>query len=92
MTKENLSVKIKHEVESKSPFGLTEREKYQRKTVNLRPETLEGVYEWIDSQVEEKELVNALKRIAARYPNQALAQFKINFKTYLESIIMAKRR
>jgi hypothetical protein len=90
--KERLDIKITHETESKSPYGLTEREKHQRKIVNLRPETLDSVCQWIDAQIADPAMANELKEMAGRYPHAALGQFKKNFKSLYEKIIMAKRK
>ncbi len=64
---------------------LSEREQYLRKSVNLRPVTLQQILAYIDIQNISAELKEALRTKAQRYPNQALQRFADNFNQILNT-------
>jgi len=94
MSAENLKVKVTN-VENNSvgkPWGLSEREVAARRSVNLRPPTLQSVLGLIDSMVELDEGVREeVKRVARSYPNQAYPQFVKNLQNIVNRILAARR-
>src|ERR1700753_680899 len=64
---------------------LTEREKYLRRTVNLRPVTLQQILDYIEIQDIDPELKDVLRKKVSRYPNQALQRFATNFNQILNA-------
>lgn len=54
-----------------------------RKKSNLKSLTHQGLMDWIDRQNLEAELAEEVKKMAGKYPNQALLNFKKNFQKHV---------
>lgn len=55
----------------------------QREPCNLRPLTLEKLFEWIDAKTSDARLKDYLKKSASKYPNQALSTWQKNYTKHV---------
>ena len=60
----------------------------QRELCNLRPLTLEKLYEWIDAKTIDSRLKDYLKKSASKYPHQALPTWQ---KNYIKHVANAQK-
>ena len=88
---ENMKFSISNLSEYYIKLGLSERDIAARKTVNLRPASLQTVLEWIDTLGLEPGVSSDFKKAAGRYPHQALGRFVEKHESILFAIMQARR-
>lgn len=78
--------KLNFKIEIPKSRELTEREEALRRTTVLRPQTVRGIMNLINSMNLDEEIAAELKRMAAKYPNDALPHFRKNIQTHISKI------
>lgn len=78
--------KLNLKIEMPGNKELTEREEALRRTTILRPQTIRGMMNLIDSMELGTDVTAELKKMAAKYPNDALPHFRRNIQTHISKI------